>query len=204
MDWRKQFNVPNTLTIIRLAAIPLMAHEILTMEGASTEAFILFVFIWVTDALDGYIARKYNLVTKLGTVLDPLADKLFQITTAYCLYKIGLLPMWVPLFLFIKDCFLILGGGRLFKEGVVVPARMSGKIATFLLAVGFGIILIFPEDYHHIASYFIYGSIISGVIAFASYALSFLRKIRNKRQGEKEVKDEDVEYEDEAQDKKLD
>ena len=171
MDWRKQFNVPNTLTIIRLAAIPLMAHEILTMEGFSTQAFILFVFIWVTDALDGYIARKYNLVTKLGTVLDPLADKLFQITTAYCLYKIGLLLLWVPLFLFIKDCFLILGGGRLFKEGVVVPARMSGKIATFLLAEVW-IILIFLKTMPIVSALFMDPP--SWSHCLASYALSFL------------------------------
>lgn len=178
MDWRKQFNLPNTLTLIRLFAIPFMAREIMT-EGKSVTAFIFFACIWLTDAVDGYIARKYDLVTDLGTVLDPFADKLFQIVTAYSLYRIGVLPMWIPLFLFIKDAFLLLGGSKLLRDGVVMPSRFSGKVATFLLALGFGLLLILPAEQHLYANIFIYGSLVMGVVAFVSYFLTFIRRFRS-------------------------
>lgn len=178
MDWRKQFNLPNTLTLIRIFAIPFMAREIMT-EGKSVTAFIFFALIWLTDAVDGYIARKYNLVTDLGTVLDPFADKLFQIVTAYSLYHIGVLPLWIPLFLFIKDAFLLLGGSKLLRDGVVMPSRFSGKVATFLLALGFGLLLILPKDQHVYANIFIYGSLVMGVVAFVSYFLTFIQRFRS-------------------------
>lgn len=178
MDWRKQFNLPNTLTLIRIFAIPFMAREIMS-GGKSITAFIFFVLIWLTDAVDGYIARKYDLVTDLGTVLDPFADKLFQIVTAYSLYRIGVLPLWIPLFLFIKDAFLLLGGSKLLHEGFVMPSRFSGKLATFLLALGFGLLLILPDQQHIYANIFIYGSLVMGVVAFVSYFLTFVQRIRS-------------------------
>lgn len=178
MDWRKQLNFPNTLTLIRIFAIPFMAREIMT-EGNSVTTFIFFALIWLTDAVDGYIARKYDLVTDLGTILDPFADKLFQIVTAYSLFRIGALPLWIPLFIFIKDAFLLLGGSKLLREGFVMPSRFSGKAATFLLAVGFGLLLILPERHHPYARIFIYGSLLMGFVAFVSYSFTFIQRVRN-------------------------
>ena len=74
-------NIPNLLTIIRFILIPLFVYFYFSNEQFSLEiAAIVFILSGITDTLDGYIARRFNQVTRLGTVLDPLADKLMLIT----------------------------------------------------------------------------------------------------------------------------
>ncbi|MGI6298282.1 MAG: CDP-alcohol phosphatidyltransferase family protein [Saccharofermentanales bacterium] len=79
-------NVPNTLTLLRLLAIPVLAAVIYAGDQYNTLALILFLAIWVTDLLDGWIARRFNQMTEFGKLFDPLVDKLFQFTTALMLY----------------------------------------------------------------------------------------------------------------------
>ncbi len=147
MKWKDQITIPNILTLIRLFCIPWMAVEIYRSKGYSPLSAGLFIGIWFTDILDGWIARRFNQVSDVGKVLDPLVDKIFQITTAIMMCIVERLPLWVPVILIIKEVLMIAGGIFLWKQKVVVSSRWYGKLATVLLAVAFVILFFLPEEY---------------------------------------------------------
>ncbi len=119
-------------------AIPVLAYLIDAGDAYNTMAFLMFVAIWMTDALDGYIARHYNQISEFGKLFDPLVDKLFQFTTAVMMFIVGRLPLWVPLFIFIKEILMIIGSAVLFrKTKLVVFAEWYGKIGTVLFVAAF-------------------------------------------------------------------
>lgn len=140
-------SLPNILTTLRFFLIPLF----IMVFFSSSEDYLLyssyiFIFAGFTDILDGYIARKYDLITKWGQVMDPLADKLMQITVLICLAIKEILPLWVIIVVGIKEVCMIIGGIFLYfkKEKVVIPANKYGKIATIIfyaaiLSVTFGL-----------------------------------------------------------------
>jgi cardiolipin synthase len=113
------------------------------MEYGIRIAIVIFVAAGLTDILDGYIARKYNLITRLGIVLDPLADKLMLITVLISITLKNQIPFWIIIVVAIKETLLILGAITLFNDhDIVVPANRFGKISTIafyiaILAVAF-------------------------------------------------------------------
>ncbi|GAB6086805.1 CDP-alcohol phosphatidyltransferase family protein [Alkaliphilus crotonatoxidans] len=131
-------NIPNILTAIRFALIPIF---ILIFFSASSNyviyGLIIFLLAGATDMLDGYIARKYNLITKWGQAMDPLADKLMLITVLISFTIKGLFPPWVILIVGLKETMLVMGGIFLYtrKNKAVLPANHYGKIATVLFYI---------------------------------------------------------------------
>lgn len=108
MKRKEIFSIPNIISYIRIALMPVYVYSSLTAdckEEYMMSSFLL-LFIAITDFLDGYIARKYNMVTELGKLMDPIADKLFQLAIALCLmYKVP--GMWVVFIVFmIKETIL--------------------------------------------------------------------------------------------------
>ena len=91
------FNLPNTITLIRLSVVPFL-FILLWSPGEfwSLVLAILFVAASITDLLDGYIARKYQLVTTMGKFLDPIADKMMINTAMILMIPIGRIPAWIP------------------------------------------------------------------------------------------------------------
>jgi cardiolipin synthase len=108
-------------------------------------AIVIFVLAGITDILDGYIARKYNLITRLGIVLDPLADKLMLLTVLISITMKNQISSWIIVIVAIKETILILGAITLFNNhDIVVPANRFGKFSTIafyvaILAVTFDI-----------------------------------------------------------------
>lgn len=126
-------NIPNFLTMIRFFMIPAFILVFFSsIENNILIATYIFILAGITDVLDGYIARKYNLITKAGTVLDPLADKLMQITVLLSFTIAGFLPVWVIVVVGLKELMMIIGGLILyfFEHETVIPANKYGKIAT--------------------------------------------------------------------------
>ena len=114
-------NLPNVITFLRLLAVPLTIYSILVEE--LTTAFWLFVAAGISDALDGAIARFWNMRTVLGGYLDPLADKALLVSVYLSLAKIGLLPLWLVVLVVFRD-LLIVGGVLLaFTLGQTVRMR---------------------------------------------------------------------------------
>lgn len=129
------WNVPNALTMLRLLLVPVFVavHQ----SGYVKLSLAVFVLASLTDAADGALARKYQLVTNFGKVMDPLADKLMVLSALICRALDGVIP-WLFVFLVLgKELVMIVGGALLLKKQQVVYSRLLGKLAqvTFILAL---------------------------------------------------------------------
>ncbi len=127
MPKEKILNVPNVLTILRMLLIPV--YWVLFMNNYVYTALAVFVIASLTDLLDGYIARKHNLITNFGKLMDPLADKLMVLSVMLSQALKGYLP-WLPLIiLFVKELLMVLGGVVMLRKKIVVYSQAIGKIA---------------------------------------------------------------------------
>lgn len=169
-------NIPNILTLVRLLLVP--AFPILyfsSSPNALIYALIIFIIAGLTDALDGYIARRFDFVTPIGIVFDPLADKLMLLTALTCLYIDGLIPIWVLIIMYIKEFIMITAGLILFfkKEKEIMPANIFGKMATVVFSLAVVLILISPQT--SIFQYLIFLAVALKLLAFSSYVISHIQ-----------------------------
>ena len=175
MKLRFEWTIPNILTLIRFLAIPVLAYLIFLGDAYNIVAFILFVCIWLTDMLDGYIARHYNQITEFGKLFDPLVDKVFQLTTAIMLAAVDKLPVWVPVFIFLKELLMIVGSWILLrKRELVVYAKWYGKVATILFVVAFACLFFLPPDQTALAGYIFIPPVVCSLYAYLRYGLDAL------------------------------
>lgn len=124
-------NLPNALTLSRLAAIPvLMVLLIARFEGHDQIAAALFVVFSLTDTLDGQIARRRGLVSDLGKFLDPLADKLFVLSVLIVLVQEGLVAAWVVVLIFSRELLITILRSVGASQGQVIGAAPMGKTKT--------------------------------------------------------------------------
>lgn len=123
-------NIPNILTIIRFILIPIILYFIIT--GNYLLGFIFFTISGITDILDGTIARKYNLISTFGKLMDPLADKLTQISVLATLTFKDIIPFWILVIVILKELIMIIGASFLYGKDVVVYSKWFGKLATVL------------------------------------------------------------------------
>ena len=128
-------NVPNILTSLRFFMIPVYILVFCLEDGTKIFSACIFVLASATDVLDGYIARKFELTTKWGQVMDPLADKLMQITVLTSLLCVGRVPLWFLCYLAIVEVLMISAGAFLFKNKIYIKSNIFGKINTVLLFV---------------------------------------------------------------------
>lgn len=136
-------HVPNILTIIRLLLIPVIVAFIFT--GNYILAFVFFTISGITDIADGCIARKFNLISNFGKLMDPLADKLTQIATLASLVFTNIIPVWILLIVFLKEFIMICGASFLYGKDVVVYSRWYGKLATVLFYIAIVISLLLKQ-----------------------------------------------------------
>ncbi len=124
-------NLPNALTVIRILLVPLFLYK--AMTGEIGFAAVVYVTAAVTDGLDGFIARFWNLQTRLGTFLDPLADKLLIATSYITLAILGMIPLWLTIAVLSKDVIVALGSmvKYLLEGSLQIRVRAIGKITTF-------------------------------------------------------------------------
>ena len=129
----KVFNVPNVLTMIRIALLPVIAWYY--KAGNTFAVLVVYLLAMATDAFDGIIARKTNQITSLGKLLDPLADKLTLLTLLSLFLFDGRIPGWVLLVIVIKEAVLVIGSGMALKHGIVVHALWIGKVTTVVCII---------------------------------------------------------------------
>lgn len=134
-------NLPNKLTLLRVIIVPFFV--LCFLNEWYVAALILFAAASITDALDGKIARKYNLVTNFGKFLDPLADKVLVISALCCFVEKGFMGC-VPLIIISAREFMV-SGLRLVvaNEGVVVPAGIWGKLKTAFTMITIVLVTVF-------------------------------------------------------------
>ncbi len=175
-------NIPNILSLFRLFLVPIFTY-VLVVKDNFLVAGILLIISGITDCCDGYIARKFNMITNLGKILDPLADKLTQLMTVVCLAIKGYDIMWFfAAFLFIKDLALLIGGLLLYKKiDGMVSSNIFGKLATFIFYVAVIILILFGSFLNEIVkNIIVIGIIISCFVALVAYVFKFF-SIRSKK-----------------------
>lgn len=149
-----KMNLPNKLTIFRVILVPIfiiigycsIPGEFLGVEAKYWIMNLIFIIASLTDFLDGYIARKNNLVTTFGKFLDPLADKILVLSALVMLVEFDKIPAWIPAIVLTRE-FLV-SGYRLIaveKGGKVIAASIWGKIKT--VTQMFGVILMFLSPF---------------------------------------------------------
>ncbi len=124
--------IPNILSTIRLLSVPVFVY--LFLKRHTVAAIIVFILSGVTDVVDGFIARKYNVSSTLGKILDPLADKSLQLSAFICLAVTKLVPAWMPVMYFVKELATAVGAFVIFrKKKFVTKSNVFGKLATVLV-----------------------------------------------------------------------
>ena len=168
-----KMNLPNKLTVARVIMVPFFI--VLYMMGYTLPAFIIFVVAAFTDLLDGQIARKYNMVTNFGKIMDPLADKILVYSAFCCMVENGLIPAWMLIVILSRE--FIVGGMRTVaaSEGIVIAAGMSGKIKTVLQMIAVPMLLlvgVIQQPFWITASYvLLWASLIMTVYSGVEYIL---------------------------------
>lgn len=169
----EKMNLPNKITIFRVFMIPLFVVLMMLQRIPGNEFYALAVYAiaCISDAVDGHIARKYNLITDFGKFMDPVADKLLVCSALICFVEQGLMMAWVALIIIARE--LIIDGFRLVaaSKGIVIAASIWGKAKTVVQMIAcFVLILNVDMLVFYIAEQvLIYASLILTVISLTDY-----------------------------------
>ncbi|SDE34632.1 CDP-diacylglycerol--glycerol-3-phosphate 3-phosphatidyltransferase [Paenibacillus sp. UNCCL117] len=171
------WNLPNALTLCRLFLIPV--YGVVFASGYIKSAFFVLLAAGITDVLDGYWARRHNQVTALGSMLDPLADKLMMLTVILSLVFSGMISWLAAAAIFLRDAGMIVGSAFFhFRGKKTVPANALGKLTTVLYYVAI-LLIVFQLPF---AAAYLWFVIIVSFVASGLYILQF--QLLNKRKAE--------------------
>lgn len=139
--------IPNALTILRLALIPFfITFYRHAGDGSSWAAGWIFLVAGVTDQVDGWLARRWHVESRFGSLADPLADRLMIDSAVILLWIEGKLPWPGALAILLRDVILVGGYRLLMPHGVEVPVSRLGKLATWILYLSVGILTVSGHD----------------------------------------------------------
>jgi CDP-diacylglycerol--glycerol-3-phosphate 3-phosphatidyltransferase len=183
-------NVANVLTVARIVVVPFVAWALLIDDGQSVTwrlvATGLFVLAAVTDRVDGYLARRMGLVTDLGKLLDPIADKLLIGTALVLLSWLGELWWWVTAAVLVREIGITVMRFFLLKY-LVLPASRGGKIKTVLQSVAVGLYLLpldhLPAVVSWLAAVLMAAAVLVTLLTGADYVRTAVRVHREHRAG---------------------
>lgn len=179
-SWKKDiFSIPNLLSLFRLLLIPVYATLYLnaTQRYQYLLAGVILAVSCLTDMIDGKIARKYNMITTLGKILDPLADKLTQLTLTICLSL--KYPVLYPVLglLVMKELFQLVLGVVFLRKGKMLPgALMAGKVCTTILFVSLIALVLMPNIPPVAVKAIAVIDALFLIISFVSYAMAYFGK----------------------------
>lgn len=138
------WNIPNVLSLVRLALLPVFA--VVYLSGALYWSLFVLALSGLTDLLDGVIARKFNQITEIGKLLDPFADKITQVTVLICLTirNVALIPLFI--ICFIKELLQAIGGWILLSRNEIIRgSKWFGKVSTFTFYIAMLVIALWPD-----------------------------------------------------------
>ncbi|MDY0290712.1 MAG: CDP-diacylglycerol--glycerol-3-phosphate 3-phosphatidyltransferase [Desulfuromonadaceae bacterium] len=190
MSHNGPFNLPNMLTLARIACIPILVLTLLKdTPGMSLLAALIFSLASITDWLDGYLARRLNLVTVMGKFLDPLADKLIVMAALIMMIPLGRVPAWAVFLLIAREVIVTGLRSVASSEGVVIAASDLGKYKTIFQMVAiigllihydycwfFGLdISLLCADFHNVGTFFFYIALFLTLWSGLDYLVKFFR-----------------------------
>lgn len=171
-------NVPTIITFSRILLIPIFILVVSTRPLLGTVIFLVAV---LTDTFDGYLARKSKQVTKLGVLLDPLADKLLVISALVVLVDMGFIEAWIAIVIIARE--FIVTGLRIvaLSKDMVIPAEMGGKIKTIAQFTSLIILLIDRSivglDLYNLGYYLLLLAMLVGITSGIQYFALFWKRL---------------------------
>lgn len=176
-------NIPNTLSLLRIVLIPFLILFLIP-AGPGTVcvgAFVVFAVASMTDFLDGYIARSTNQITKLGKLLDPIADKILTSAALIFLVQLHRVPAWIVIVIIARE-FAITGIRAMASaEGIIMPAdrlgkhKMGAQITAVLMLLLNNRFWIF--NWHILGTLFIWAAMVLSVVSGFQYIRRFMKEM---------------------------
>ena len=179
-------NVPNLLTLGRILLIPVFL--VVLARGGRGSSFVaawIFIVAGLTDIIDGYLARRFNLITVIGKFLDPIADKLMVMAALVMLQHLGRVPAWVVIVVLAREFVINALRTLAMSEGVVIAAGAGGKLKTSTQIVALVALVIhytYTIDFfffeaevsaHRVGIWLLYISLVPGVLSAIDYFRGF-------------------------------
>ncbi len=178
-------NVPNALSLFRLCLVPIFSWVYFgNSEVSRIYAVIIYAMASATDFLDGKIARKYNQISKLGRILDPLGDKMMTFAVLLCITISNVIPVWAIVVFLAKEIIMGIGGFILYKKFKdMPPANYMGKISTVVFFVVCVILMLFSGISETAATVMISIALAVMILALVGYTIRYIRIIKEIRRG---------------------
>lgn len=190
----KVLTAPNVITLVRLLLLPLFLW-LLFATPYHIAALVVYAVAASTDWVDGQVARRTHQVSKLGKLFDPFVDRLLIAVGVIAIFILGRLPLWILVYLIVRDLCLLLGGRYLLaRVGKVPPVVYVGKFATAFIMIGFCLLLLgmpmlpglgladapallpgFGGDEALLGIWFVYAGLVCSIIAFVIYVIKGVR-----------------------------
>jgi cardiolipin synthase len=183
MDIKELILLPNILSILRLIlSIPtayLLYTDFLTYKNI---IILLFIILYLTDLLDGYIARKFNMISETGKIIDPLADKFTVIILSIVIFIKKFIPLWYFTIIVIRDLIILIFGIILRKKvNMTLMSNFPGKIAVFSIALILLISIINRELLNNDLWFLYIMSVLLIIYSLITYLNRFLKTIGEKQ-----------------------
>jgi len=168
-------NVPNILSAFRICLVPVFIITYFREEELHILAVVVYAVASLTDVLDGYIARRYNLITNLGRILDPIGDKLMTLAVMTCITIDRIIPPWALALFAIKEILMLIGGLVIHKKWKMSmpPSNWLGKVSTAIFFVVCGTLILFPGISKPVSEGMIALAIGMALVALGSYSFMF-------------------------------
>lgn len=180
-------HIPNIITLLRLLITPL-AYFFIT-HSFFGYAFLCFALAGISDGVDGYLARKWNVISKFGRIFDPIADKALMFVTFITLGIAGKLPIWLVTLVISRDALIILSGffTFLFKFPIHFSPVWSSKINTFFQIILVGTVLVGQTDFYsmivpefarnHLINLLVWITTLTTIWSGTEYGLYFVKQL---------------------------
>jgi CDP-diacylglycerol--glycerol-3-phosphate 3-phosphatidyltransferase len=169
-------NIPNLLSILRILLVPLLVVVLLTkFEGKEFVGLGVFLLASLTDFLDGYIARKKQLVTRLGKFLDPTADKILTSAAFISLVELGLAPAWMVAVIIAREFAVSALRSVAASDGVILAAIFSAKLKTTLQIIAIALMIFYNQlgEFGRLAPLALWLAMLASVYSGLEYFIRF-------------------------------
>jgi CDP-diacylglycerol--glycerol-3-phosphate 3-phosphatidyltransferase len=169
--------LPNALTLLRLALIPVFVVLMLADDPANWPAGIVFGLAGVTDQVDGFLARRWRVESQFGKVADPLADRLMIDAAAVMLWVTGRLPWYGALVILARDAIMVAGYRLVVNRGYDFEVTRVGKLATWVLYAALAFVLV-TDDGVDWPLWLFWAGVTLALVAGAQYVAKARREVR--------------------------
>ncbi|MEM8932002.1 MAG: CDP-diacylglycerol--glycerol-3-phosphate 3-phosphatidyltransferase [Acidobacteriota bacterium] len=177
-------NLPNLLTCFRILLVPILVVVLLTkFEGKDLVGLGVFLLAAVTDFLDGWIARRWGLITRLGKLLDPAADKILTSAAFISLVEMGRISSWIVVVIIAREFAVSTLRSVAATESVVIAAAWSGKVKTVTQMVAISLLIIQPQlgEWAVLGTWAVWAALAMAIYSGIDYGVAYARRLRAMR-----------------------